>query len=214
MHEVADEREEARLCERFLRLAQQEPFSMAFSVALGEVHPLVVRTASRVVGPSRSADFAIETQDVVQAVLVKLASRPPSEGPGAEPRRRLLTWVRIAALNQLRDLHRRATVRKDSGDRTARKVNLSKVEEVPRMLHDKAPGPEERVADADCVKRFVAFLDERYPRGAELVRAMQRLGDSDDRELACELQTSIDNIYQIKRRVRVWSVRFLDRGAS
>jgi RNA polymerase sigma-70 factor (ECF subfamily) len=139
-------------------------------------HGAVLRAAYRITGN------AMDAEDVLQTVFVRLLRRPPGEH-GLDLSQAVGSYLHRAAVNAALDLLR--------SRRRSRAVGLGDVEQ--ELVDDGQPGPERSSSNRELGRRLRAALSRLSPRQAEIfaLRYLEGLGNLEIARLLGCSQTAI-----------------------
>lgn len=172
--------------------------------ALSELTPFVHGTVRRICLKYQSTyDQSAKIDDNVQDVLIKLMATPPSQKPKKSACVTMLSWLKATTTRIMIDKWRKETVGGADENRIQRKQPLSGLE---NQATDSVSGehPDVRRFEArDELRDVLVFLNNTYPKGAELVSSWQKNPDSTPAEIAEIICVSMANYYQILRRTKV-----------
>ena len=144
----------------------------------------------------------LSKDDLCQETYLKMLTKPPSRKEGANPLARIGAWTRTVAFRILVTESRRAKLRAiDYEDVLSQTANTSMSRPHDRMV-------EERLWFQKIVKQLE--LEGESMRVIGLARACYKHKTIDPCELASILNTSVDNIYQLRHRLRKLLAVYVD----
>lgn len=136
---------------------------------------------------SGGAQWGLAPEDVAQRLFLKLIARPPRFESPEGAMKRLTAWVRVTVERDLVDLvAKQRELLEDRSGRTSRTESVASGALFARL----------ELAEVE------ALLKKEYPAGLALLRLLALFPDATSYELAEELGTSIDNVDQMRFRIR------------
>lgn len=197
------QKDETACCEEFLRASRKSRGNPAYDQAFAKIDPLVRRTAARSVSRwSTIHDWALEKEDIIQEVLIRLTTNPPSGETGRSARRTVLGWIKIVTRNLLVDQYKHSTAKHPGGNKVIRQkrgVDLDIFSSGPEQDGKKLIS---RAEDRQVIEEIRTYLEKEYPNGARYVEAMSDNPHATGNELANLMGISRANYDQIARRTR------------
>ncbi len=210
-----DDPRELALCERFLDLARKGNRGPEYAAALEGIYPLLMRTVEKVFRTWRTLPPGlVEAGDVAHDVLLRLQKSPPNREPGYSARVTVLKWIRVVTERYLTDLGRKASF-------ISIKLDPEQLQEIMDARCDTrtsdpcgSEGLERRMDESRILSELERYLLAHYPRGAQYLEAIRSHPGATPEEAARILGTTRQNVYQIRKRLMDWVVKWREGISS
>jgi DNA-directed RNA polymerase specialized sigma24 family protein len=137
----------------------------------------------------------VNSEDVVQHVLLQLFEHPPNREAAGRPMRRLVSWVNTVTHNYLYDLASRPAERLTSSRREDKN-------EGERAVPSRSAPTESRYAAREALLLLRPALEKDYPIGLALLELLVDTPHATSHELARRLGTTAANVDQMRSRIR------------